>query len=111
MELLFVGYCQDSKDYRLMDPETKKITRSRDVIFLENYKYKGNEVQSIIQLTEDQDPPNGSVEENYEQKPIEIEENDSEASSSEDSEYIDSVQNVEEVASKIRETAQTYKKK
>lgn len=105
-ELLFVGYCQDSKGYRLMDPETKKITRSCYVIFLENCKYKDNEVQSIIQLTENQDPPNGSVEDNNEQKPTEIEESDSDTSSSEDSEYIDSVQNVKEIAQPRRSARQ-----
>jgi transposase InsO family protein len=34
-EMLFVGYCDETKGYRIMDPETKKITKARDVVFLE----------------------------------------------------------------------------
>lgn len=34
-ELIFVGYCDRSKGYRLINPETGKITNSRDVIFLD----------------------------------------------------------------------------
>lgn len=35
-EFIFVGYCQDTKGYRLIHPTTKKLTTSRDVVFLEN---------------------------------------------------------------------------
>jgi len=35
-KLIFVGYQGDSKNYRLMDPETNRITVSRDVSFNEN---------------------------------------------------------------------------
>ncbi|KAK9727469.1 hypothetical protein QE152_g19138 [Popillia japonica] len=35
-QLMFVGYCEDTKGYRLMDLNTNKIVRARDVIFLEN---------------------------------------------------------------------------
>lgn len=35
-EYLFVGYCEDTKGYRLVHPITKKLTRSRDVIFFES---------------------------------------------------------------------------
>ncbi|KAK9693999.1 hypothetical protein QE152_g33827 [Popillia japonica] len=38
-ELIFVGYCEDTKGYRLIDPLTKKLVRSRDVVFLENEFY------------------------------------------------------------------------
>lgn len=34
-EHIFIGYCEDSKGYRLIDPETNKIIKSRDVTFLE----------------------------------------------------------------------------
>lgn len=34
-DMIFVGYSQDSKGYRLMDPSTFKITEARDVVFLE----------------------------------------------------------------------------
>lgn len=29
-ELIFIGNCEDSKGYRLVDPETKKITENHD---------------------------------------------------------------------------------
>lgn len=35
-ECNMVGYCSESKAYRLYDPATRKITKSRDVKFLEN---------------------------------------------------------------------------
>lgn len=40
-EMIFVGYSQESKGYRLMDPNTFKITEASDVIFLktENCSY------------------------------------------------------------------------
>ena len=36
MRCVFVGYPNNSKGYKLFNPETKKMFRSRDVIFLEN---------------------------------------------------------------------------
>jgi len=38
-ELMFVGYCQDRKGYRLINPATHEITNARDVKFLENEMY------------------------------------------------------------------------
>lgn len=35
-ELIFVGYCEESKGYRFIHPTTRKLTKSRDVVFLEN---------------------------------------------------------------------------
>jgi transposase InsO family protein len=35
-EMIFVGYSVDSKGYRLMDPNTSKITEARDIVFIEN---------------------------------------------------------------------------
>ena len=35
VKLIFIGYCPDTKGYRLIDPVSKKVTISRDVIFLE----------------------------------------------------------------------------
>jgi hypothetical protein len=35
MKLHFVGYCRNSKGYRLYDECTRKIVRSRDMIFNE----------------------------------------------------------------------------
>ncbi|KAL0858839.1 hypothetical protein ABMA27_011295 [Loxostege sticticalis] len=37
-ELIFVGYCETTKGYRLHDPKTRKTVISRDVIFIENIK-------------------------------------------------------------------------
>ncbi|KMQ85397.1 retrovirus-related pol polyprotein from transposon tnt 1-94 [Lasius niger] len=37
-ELIFVGYCPETKGYRLLNPETYKITRSRDVTFFEEFE-------------------------------------------------------------------------
>lgn len=37
-ELVFVGYCEDTKGYRLLRMGTKTIVKSRDVIFIENRK-------------------------------------------------------------------------
>lgn len=36
VKMIFMGYCDSSKGYRLMDPKTLKIIKSRDVIFIEN---------------------------------------------------------------------------
>lgn len=42
-KLLFVGYCESTKGYRIFDPDTNKIIKSRDVVFLENVeKYDNN---------------------------------------------------------------------
>lgn len=35
-KMIFVGYCETTKGYRLLDPKTRKIIISRDVVFLEN---------------------------------------------------------------------------
>lgn len=35
-ELIFVGYSQETKGYRFIDPVTKKLIKSRDVVFLEH---------------------------------------------------------------------------
>lgn len=35
-KLIFIGYCESTKGYRLTDPETNRIIKSRDVVFLEN---------------------------------------------------------------------------
>ena len=38
-EIIFGGYCEDKKGYRLIDPSTYEIVSSRDVHFLENQMY------------------------------------------------------------------------
>lgn len=35
-ECIFVGYCDESKAFRLWDPKTRKIIKSRDVHFIED---------------------------------------------------------------------------
>lgn len=37
-DCVFVGYCTDSPGYRLMDPVTRTIFKSRDVVFYETTK-------------------------------------------------------------------------
>ncbi|XP_024081556.1 uncharacterized protein LOC106664782 [Cimex lectularius] len=46
-KMIFVGYCQNTKGYRLIDPVTKKVTISRDVIFLEEKMINNSELQNI----------------------------------------------------------------
>jgi hypothetical protein len=38
MPCVFLGYCEGTKAYRLMCVETKRIIKSRDVVFLEGTK-------------------------------------------------------------------------
>lgn len=58
-ELIFVGYDENIKGYRLIDPKTKKITVSRDVIFQEDYsndiseEKKGSREATIYQVDKD----------------------------------------------------------
>jgi hypothetical protein len=35
-KLIHVGYCEDSKGYRLIDPKDGKLYKARNVVFLEN---------------------------------------------------------------------------
>lgn len=35
-EYIFVGYCDETKGYRLLHPITKRLVKGRDVVFLEN---------------------------------------------------------------------------
>lgn len=36
MQMIFVGYCDSTKGYRIMNPITHQVIKSRDVIFFEN---------------------------------------------------------------------------
>ena len=38
----FLGYCEDSKGYRLYNPSTKKFVISRDVQFIEEEAWDGS---------------------------------------------------------------------
>ena len=48
VQCVFVGYSLESKAYRLYDPVRQQIMISRDVTFLENQQYDGDEVVEII---------------------------------------------------------------
>lgn len=80
-----MGYFENSKGYRLIDPETKKIKKSRDVIFLENSKPKDEEKSSVT-LQEDSVSQDDS-EFNQSQKA------DDDADSETTSEYSESLEN------------------
>lgn len=47
-ECLFMGYCEDSVGYRLINPKTKSVFRSRDVVFFENPQT----VEEVVKLGE-----------------------------------------------------------
>lgn len=49
-ELMFVDYCEDSKGYRLIDPQTKKIAKSRDVVFLKDFREGETKTPAFIKL-------------------------------------------------------------
>ncbi|CAO2824836.1 unnamed protein product [Amaranthus hypochondriacus] len=44
---LFVGYSEESKGYRLLDPHSKKLIVSRDVIFDESAKWKWDDDEGV----------------------------------------------------------------
>lgn len=64
---LFLGYCEGTKAYRLMCVETKKIIRSRDVVFVEDSTSVGHglemspsgssEAPSLVLVDESSKPP------------------------------------------------------
>lgn len=35
-KMIFIGYCENTKGYKVIDPKTRSATRSRDVVFLES---------------------------------------------------------------------------
>lgn len=47
-ECIFVGYSNESKAYRLWNPKTKKILKSRDVRFIENSEIQEN--QEVLEI-------------------------------------------------------------
>ena len=57
---VFLGYCEDSKGYRLYDPSTKKFVINRDVQFIEEEAWDGNiektvNVKSYLSHDEDEE--------------------------------------------------------
>lgn len=66
-EYLFVGYCDEKKGYRLLDPNTKKIIESRDVVFLESGKILNSNtnyefVEFLLKDSEEAIPVDSDVE-------------------------------------------------
>lgn len=50
-ELLFVGYCETTKGYRLLDPVTHRLYKARDVVFFENQvKIHANDTDEIVEM-------------------------------------------------------------
>ena len=57
---IFIGYCEDSKGYRLYNPSTKKFLISRDVQFIEEEAWDGSiektvNVKSCLSHDEDEE--------------------------------------------------------
>ena len=57
---IFLGYCEDSKGYRLYNPSKKKFVIRRDVYFIEEESWDGSiektiNVQSCLSHDEDEE--------------------------------------------------------
>lgn len=52
-KLLFMGYGENKKGYRLIDPNTKKIIFSRDVVFFEGKEIEKNTKERKTEIKED----------------------------------------------------------
>jgi hypothetical protein len=57
-EFIFVGYCEETKGYRVIHPVTKKLNKARDVVFFEN-EFLGQHPVSLFftELTDQQPQP------------------------------------------------------
>jgi len=108
-EYIFIGYCEDSKGYRLWDPEHKSIVKARDVIFLENTKAivtsvptekEDSSQREFIPLTDSEVNAHiedlGNEEEDAEENQ-EIVRASSDESDTDDSDYVDSLETLQEV--------------
>ena len=63
-KLRFVGYCKNSKGYRLLDVETRKIKKRRDVTFNEtNFDLGKTETNTVKQLMVDAEQETSGLEE------------------------------------------------
>lgn len=49
-ELIFVGYCDNTKGYRMYDPVNKRMVISRNVIFIENNENVNNITQEPVSV-------------------------------------------------------------
>lgn len=94
--MIFVGYGSDTKGYRLLDPKTHKIIRSRDVVFLEEPKRERNNDENAAGTTSQfQQPVDEIYEEAFEDDVVETDENTSKSTGEDatpadnsDSEYL-----------------------
>lgn len=50
VDTIFVGYCENTKGYRLFNPRTNKIVISRDVVFMEKETYNQNELVESLPI-------------------------------------------------------------
>lgn len=66
-ELIFVGYCEESKGYRLIDPSNGELHRARDVVFFESQFH-----QKRTETKEEEAPPEVIYLENDEEMQREI---------------------------------------
>lgn len=58
-ELVFVGYCEESKGYRLIDFSNGKLYRRRDVVFFENQMYhEVTKTEEKVTINLEDDEPN-----------------------------------------------------
>lgn len=64
-ELIFVGYCPESKGYRLYDKKEDKIIRSRDVVFLEENIEKNFSLMPMSCSPEENNESRDDTEESY----------------------------------------------
>lgn len=84
-KMIFIGYCDTTKGYRLIDPKTKKIVISRDVVFLENSIKRSYVMVPLTESSNEQAVTTSSQTESH-QTPKEL---DATATSTDESFYSD----------------------
>lgn len=52
-KMILVGYCESTKGYRVMNPKTHQIVKSRDVIFFENFQQSNEFIVSVQPTAEE----------------------------------------------------------
>jgi len=96
-KLIFVGYDKNSTNYRLYDPESRKITISRNVVFNENARdyvltdkivkvaIESDDVTEYENPTENNEPVHELVQLNENAEPVQLNENETEIEQTEPS--------------------------